>query len=73
MITDTIVKEIIKEQRSKILRAEKGILRDNLKKLNPRKGSALIISGIRRCGKSTLLKQLLNLNKNFIISICCLL
>ena len=65
MISANILKEIIKDQRIKILKRDEGICRENLKDLRLRKGSALIISGIRRCGKSTLLKQLLNRNKEF--------
>ncbi|MGV8152626.1 MAG: ATP-binding protein [Candidatus Nanoarchaeia archaeon] len=65
MIPEKILAEIIESQREKILNAEKGILRENLEEFKLRKGSALIISGIRRCGKSTLLRQLLAQNKDF--------
>ena len=65
MIDRNILQEVIKDQRKRILNKDKGILREALNNLNLRQGSALIISGIRRCGKSTLLKQLLDKNKNF--------
>jgi hypothetical protein len=65
MIPEKILVEIIESQREKILNTERGILRENLEEFKLRKGSALIISGIRRCGKSTLLKQLLSQNKKF--------
>jgi len=65
MINKKFLLEIIKDQRKKILKKERRIARENLDKLRLRKGSALIISGIRRCGKSTLLKQLLDKNEKF--------
>jgi len=65
MISKTVLTEIIISQRYKILKRDSGICREKLKHLKLRKGSALILSGIRRCGKSTLLKQLLDQNKNF--------
>ncbi len=65
MINKTILTEIITSQREKILKQDSGISREKLKDLKFRSGSALIISGIRRCGKSTLLKQILDKSKNF--------
>jgi len=65
MINNDTLREVVKDQRAKILKRNMGIRREKLNDLRLRKGSALIISGIRRCGKSTLLKQLLNQNKKF--------
>lgn len=65
MINKNALREILKDQKTKILEKDSGIGRESLDNLVLRKGSALIISGIRRCGKSTLLKQLLDRNKKF--------
>ena len=65
MINKLILTEVIKSQREKIIKRDSGICRERLKDIKFRIGSALIISGIRRCGKSTLLKQILDKNKNF--------
>lgn len=65
MISKDILGKVIEDQRMKIVRRDSGIRRESLDNLRLRKGSALIISGIRRCGKSTLLKQLLEKNKEF--------
>ena len=51
---------IIDSQKEAFLSKDTGLERDILKKLPVTESFALIISGIRRCGKSTLLLQLLN-------------
>ncbi len=43
----------------------KGIPREKLQSIKVEVPFAIVISGIRRCGKSTLLKQLMNTNKKF--------
>jgi len=59
MILKESLVDAVRSQREKILARDSGVLRENLNKFKLRKGSALIISGIRRCGKSTVLRQLL--------------
>ena len=58
MIQKSILKKIISDQRF-FLRKTKNIIRDKLLLL-PDDEEITIISGIRRCGKSTLLNQIRN-------------
>ena len=57
MILNDTLKSIISSQRAFLESLEKGILRE--KEMQIEDSFALIITGIRRCGKSTLLHQLL--------------
>ncbi len=59
------IEEIIKEQRNNLELEKNNISREDLKKIKLYPGFATIISGIRRCGKSTLLKQILKKEKKF--------
>lgn len=59
MITENTLFEIITLQKQRLLAMEMGQLREELAKLPHLFSHALIISGIRRCGKSTLMAQLL--------------
>tara|TARA_Y100000310_G_scaffold316691_1_gene368725 strand:+ start:179 stop:1402 length:1224 start_codon:yes stop_codon:yes gene_type:complete len=65
MINENILKEVIESQREWILALDKGVKREELSKIKTLKGFVLIISGIRRCGKSTLLNQILNKQDKF--------
>lgn len=59
MIQIEFLSEIVKQQESAILVKDAGMKRDQLELLPDNPSHALIVSGIRRCGKSTLLYQLL--------------
>lgn len=59
MIQKDFLQEIILHQKDALLERDGGMLRDRLEALPIVDSYALIISGIRRCGKSTLLNQLL--------------
>lgn len=59
MIQANFLQEIIRQQKDVLHAKEEGMLRDNLNYLPDIDHFALIISGVRRCGKSTLLHQLL--------------
>jgi uncharacterized protein len=59
MITREILKEIILSQREFLDRTEQGTLREKGKEIIIESSFALIITGIRRAGKSTFLNQLL--------------
>lgn len=60
MIKQTDLTAIIASQKERLISAESGLERDLLRELPANLGNhALIISGIRRCGKSTLLGQLI--------------
>lgn len=58
MIKETL-KKIVASQKTELLLGETGIAREKLDEIDLEVPHATIISGIRRCGKSTLLKQLM--------------
>ncbi len=59
MIQKDFLQEIIKQQRVALVVKGEGMIRDRLNSLPDLENYALIVSGVRRCGKSTLLHQLL--------------
>jgi predicted AAA+ superfamily ATPase len=59
MIQIEFLKEILIQQKISISAKDAGMKREQLQSLPDTKSHALIVSGIRRCGKSTLLFQLL--------------
>ena len=63
MLTKNELKEVILSQREHINTFNKGTPRDKGKDLTINESFALIITGIRRCGKSTFLNQLLQKQK----------
>ncbi len=63
MISKDYLLQIIAEQKEAIENRSNTMLRDSLEFTPEIKGFATIISGIKRCGKSTLLYQLLKANK----------
>jgi len=62
MLTKELIKEILSEQYQKINSREFGIERFILSDIHPKiqLPHIIIVSGIRRCGKSTLLKQIIS-------------
>ena len=64
LLRDTLT-EVLSDQRNNLLHAAKGIERDKLQDIALSASHVIIISGIRRCGKSTLLKQLIGKQKSF--------
>ena len=59
MIKKSTLKEAVQQQQTKLIQDDSGYKRGILKELNSQfPEHALIISGIRRCGKSTLMKQM---------------
>jgi len=70
MISKELTKEILFEQRKKLIAKDFGVEREQLHKVKSKLDlpHILVISGIRRCGKSTLLKQVVDRffsNSNF--------
>jgi predicted AAA+ superfamily ATPase len=59
MLLEERIKEIAQIQEKNFLSQENGVVRDLLDHIDTNVPRAIIISGIRRCGKSTLLKQLM--------------
>ncbi len=59
MIKKSTLKEAVQQQQTKLIQDDSGYKRGILQELNSQfPEHALIISGIRRCGKSTLMKQM---------------
>lgn len=59
MVLKETLRDIVKLQRSELDRAEVGVERELLKHIDLDSHHVAIISGIRRCGKSTLLRQIM--------------
>ncbi|MAF37054.1 AAA family ATPase [archaeon] len=59
MVLKQDIRETLKKQISDLNKKESGIKREILKKIDLDVPHAIIVSGIRRCGKSTLLHQLM--------------
>lgn len=66
MILKDELLHVVKTQRDNILLRDPGIIRTDLQKIRPEKNFACIISGIRRCGKSTLLFQSMKREERYI-------
>jgi len=65
MILKETLAEVSITQHEKLLGTSPGIIREKLNTLKITPGIALVISGIRRCGKSTLLRQMVGNQKKF--------
>jgi predicted AAA+ superfamily ATPase len=65
MILKEILKQVIISQKENITSKEQGIEREKLKEIILDSNHAIIISGIRRCGKSTLLLQIMKKVKKY--------
>ena len=65
MILKETLREIIKSQRKDMEEIETGVIREKLDDIDINLPFALVISGVRRCGKSTLLLQLIRKRRNF--------
>ena len=59
MIQQAVLQRVIDTQKKKMFRSETGFRREILPNMPVLQSHALIITGIRRCGKSTLLRQIL--------------
>lgn len=65
MITLQILNDVISSQREYLLTTPLGIPREKLLNISPQPGVASIITGIRRCGKSTVLRQMIESSPEF--------
>jgi predicted AAA+ superfamily ATPase len=63
MITRETLKEVIKTQGESLNKSEIGIPREKLREVKIEDSFALVITGVRRCGKSTFLNQILKMQK----------
>lgn len=59
MIDKESLRKVVRLQREELKIFEQGVLREELEKIDINVFFAVILSGIRRCGKSTLLRQLM--------------
>ena len=57
MLKDSI-RKVVQAQAKELSSFDLGVERDTLSSLKPLKGVALVLSGVRRCGKSTLMQQI---------------
>lgn len=60
MILESTINRVIEQQHQRILKLDGGLIRELVPSTKSLSSHALIISGIRRCGKSTLLLQMIN-------------
>jgi len=65
MIDKETLRRVVRLQREELLLFEAGIEREDTNKIELNAPFAIILSGIRRCGKSTLLRQLMKKVKSF--------
>lgn len=65
MILKSELRKILRSQREAMGRRTSGVIRQDLERLKPLRNFAIIISGIRRCGKSTLLVQSMKREEEF--------
>ncbi len=65
MITLQALTEVASSQKEFLLTTKEGIPREKLPSISLQPGIASIISGIRRCGKSTLLRQIVGSSSEF--------
>lgn len=65
MILKETLKNIVKIQRENLDLTEASVEREALKQIDIKIPFAIVLSGIRRCGKSTLLKQIMKKFKDF--------
>jgi uncharacterized protein len=59
MLLETQIEEVVHKQSEKIVKQDAGLVREKLSSIKIKENFALIVTGIRRCGKSTLLLQVL--------------
>jgi len=60
MILQSTLEQVINQQETRLRNLDGGLPREVLPKIKSLSSHALIISGIRRCGKSTLMLQMIN-------------
>src|SRR3989344_782632 len=65
MILKETLRNIVKTQRENLDLEEVSIEREDIKEINVEIPFTIVLSGVRRCGKSTLLKQLMKKAKDF--------
>ncbi len=64
MLTKETLRDVIASQKESLNKLEQGIPREKEEEVRIEESFALIITGVRRCGKSTFLNQMLRKQKN---------
>jgi len=59
MILKETLRNIIKSQRDELLLYDEGVEREKIRQIDLDVPFAIVISGVRRCGKSTLIRQMM--------------
>ena len=59
MILESVIARVIEQQKSRLMIKDSGLKRELIPATQSLSSHALIISGVRRCGKSTLLMQMM--------------
>jgi len=65
MILKETLREVVRAQKEELAESEYGTEREECGKIDLNVPFAIVVSGIRRCGKSTLLRQVMKKTKNF--------
>lgn len=65
MLTKDLLKNVIISQEENLNNKKSGLMRDMLAQIKTSSNHTIIISGLRRCGKSTLMRQIINKTKNY--------
>ncbi len=65
MLLKETLRKLVEIHASEVNALDQGTKRDLLDTIDMASPLAVIISGVRRCGKSTLLKQIMKKNKSF--------
>ena len=59
MILESVIARVVEQQQNRLLSRDHGLPRELVPATQSLSSHALIISGVRRCGKSTLLMQIM--------------
>ena len=59
MVLESVISYVVEQQRIRFTSRDTGLIRELIPATQSLSSHALIISGVRRCGKSTLLMQMM--------------
>src|SRR5450759_4857925 len=59
MILESVIAVVVEQQKKRLMLRDSGLKRELIPAMQSLSSHALIISGVRRCGKSTLLMQMM--------------
>ena len=68
MILESVIQRVVENQKERLFQRDSGLKRELIPATQSLSSHALIISGVRRCGKSTLLMQMIeDINYNNVL------